>query len=339
MKLKIYILLILSSFVFTQSGYGQHFAKYAGEFMSIGTGPRALGMGSAFVAVADGSISSYWNPAGLGRLEYPEIHLMYAERFSGVIKYNFAIVALPYKTDSGIAIGLMRLGIDDIPITALKNPDLPVGAIFEDENGDQVLNSPYIDKNIGNVEYAGYFSYAKKWRSNRWIGGNVKLIRKSIGENSAWGIGFDLGVLMPVYRQLNFGINIQDATSTLIAWNTGNKELIRPNLKWGFSYLYKFSHFSLLPAFDIDTRFEGRKFAAQQHFGSISLDSHFGLETAYRNVIFLRIGSDIGQFSAGAGIQLPKLRFDAAFLSHQDLGDTYRIAMTVSLEEEKFRRK
>ena len=339
MKIRIYILLILSFCVSIKSGHGQHFAKYAGEFMSIGTGPRALGMGSAFVAVADGSISSYWHPAGLGRLEYPEIHLMHAERFSGVIKYNFAVVAVPYKTDSGIAIGLMRLGIDDIPITALKNPDLPIGAVFEDDNGKRVHNIPYIDHNVSDVEYAGYFSYSKRWRSNRWIGGNVKLIRKSVGKNSAWGLGFDIGVLMPVYRQLNFGINIQDVTSTLIAWNTGNKELIRPNLKWGFSYLFQISNFSFLPAMDMDTRFEGREFAAQQHIGSISFDSHFGLETAYRNVIFLRIGADIGQFAAGAGIQLPKLRFDAAFLSHQDLGDTYRIAMTVSLEEEKFRRK
>ena len=339
MKLRLYIYFIFSFILFADTIQAQHFAKYAGEFMSIGSGPRALGMGSAFVAVADGSISSYWNPAGLGRLDYPEIHLMYAERFAGIVKYNFAVVAIPYKKDSGIAISLMRLGIDDIPITALKNPDLPVGAIFEDENGAQFLNRPYVDHNASDVEYVGYFSYAKKLSSNRWIGGNVKLIRKSVDKNSAWGIGFDFGLLLPVYREINFGLNIQDITSTLIAWNTGNKELISPNLKWGFAYSFQISQFSFLPTFDIDTRFEGRKFAAQQHIGSLSLDSHFGLETAYRNVIFLRVGSDIGQFAAGAGIQLPKLRFDAAFLSHQDLGDTYRIALTLLLEEEKFRRK
>jgi hypothetical protein len=317
----------------------QHFAKYAGEFMSIGTGPRALGMGSAYVAVADGSISSYWNPAGLAKLKYPEIHLMYSERFSGIVKYNFAVVALPYKSNSGVSFGLMRMGIDDIPITSLKNPDLPVGAIFEDGNGNQIRNTPYIDHTVGDVEYVGYFSYAKKWRENRWIGGNIKIIRKSVGENSAWGIGFDLGLLMPIYRGLRFGANVQDITSTLITWDTGNKELVSPNLKWGFAYQYRFSKFSILPAFDIDTRFEGRKFAAQQNIGPVSFDLHTGVEASYRNVVFLRTGYDIGHFAAGAGIQLPRLRFDAAFLNHQDLGDTYRIALTLSLEEDKFKRK
>ena len=317
----------------------QHFAKYAGDFMSIGTGPRALGMGSAYVAVADGSISSYWNPAGLARLKYPEIHLMYSERFSGIVKYNFAVVALPYKSNSGVSFGLMRMGIDDIPITALKNPDLPVGAIFEDGNGNQIRNTPYIDHTVGDVEYVGYFSYAKKWRENRWIGGNIKIIRKSVGDNSAWGIGFDLGLLMPIYRGLRFGANIQDITSTLITWDTGNKELVSPNLKWGFTYQFNFSKFSILPAFDIDTRFEGRKFSAQQNIGPVSFDLHSGVEASYRNVVFLRGGYDIGHFAAGAGIQLPRLRFDAAFLNHQDLGDTYRIALTLSLEEDKFKRK
>lgn len=317
----------------------QHFAKYAGEFMSVGTGPRALGMGSAYVAVADGSISSYWNPAGLAGLDYPEIHLMYSERFSGIVKYNFAVVALPYRSNSGVSFGLMRMGIDDIPITALKNPELPVGAIFEDNNGNQIRNTPYIDHTVGDVEYAGYFSYAKKWRKNRLIGGNIKIIRKSVGDNSAWGIGFDLGLLMPVYRGLRFGANAQDLTSTLITWDTGNKELISPNLKWGFAYPVQFSNFSVLPAFDIDTRFEGRKFAAQQHVGPVSFDLHTGIETSYRNIVFLRVGYDIGHFAAGAGIQLPRLRFDAAFLNHQDLGDTYRIALTLSLEEDKFKRK
>jgi hypothetical protein len=40
-------------------------AKYAGEFLSIGIGGRALGMGSAAVALASDVTAGYWNPAGL----------------------------------------------------------------------------------------------------------------------------------------------------------------------------------------------------------------------------------------------------------------------------------
>src|SRR5262249_40826491 len=39
--------------------------KYAGEFMKIAVGARAVGMGGAFSAVADDATSPYWNPAGM----------------------------------------------------------------------------------------------------------------------------------------------------------------------------------------------------------------------------------------------------------------------------------
>ena len=140
MKCNYNCILVLFLLFISTSAQSQHFAKYAGDFISTGTGPRALGMGGAYVAVAEGSISSYWNPAGLGRLEFPEIHLMYSERFTGVVKYNFAVVALPYKQNSGLAIGLMRLAIDDIPFMVVEGVvgtcgtgirgDVEVGDVF-----------------------------------------------------------------------------------------------------------------------------------------------------------------------------------------------------------------
>lgn len=40
----------------------------------IGIGPRALGMGGAFVALADDASSVYWNPAGLAFVEHPTFY-------------------------------------------------------------------------------------------------------------------------------------------------------------------------------------------------------------------------------------------------------------------------
>lgn len=47
----------------------------------VGSGARALGMGSAFIAVADDATAASWNPAGLTQLEAPEI--------SAVLSYKF----------------------------------------------------------------------------------------------------------------------------------------------------------------------------------------------------------------------------------------------------------
>ncbi len=43
----------------------------------VGSGARAIGMGGAFVAVADDATAASWNPGGLTQLERPEFSLVY----------------------------------------------------------------------------------------------------------------------------------------------------------------------------------------------------------------------------------------------------------------------
>ncbi len=40
----------------------------AAQFLKIGVGARAIGMGGAFAATADDITAMYWNPAGLARV-------------------------------------------------------------------------------------------------------------------------------------------------------------------------------------------------------------------------------------------------------------------------------
>lgn len=50
--------------------------------VSIGSGARALGMGGAFIAIADDATASSWNPAGLCVLESPEVSIVWKARNS-----------------------------------------------------------------------------------------------------------------------------------------------------------------------------------------------------------------------------------------------------------------
>lgn len=306
-------------------------AKYAGEFISTGVGARALGMGGAFVAVSTDVTAAYWNPAGLIGLKYPQIMLMHSSRFAGIVKYDYAAFAMPVGQASSIGISLIRLGVDDIPITALSDPESPLSP----------TNRPYVVKSVSDAEYAFYLSYAKAVIGKFSYGANIKMIRKSVGEHSAWGIGFDFGVLLNPMANLRFGANLQDGTTTFLAWDTNRKELITPTLKFGFAYPLYISLLAgkITPAFDIDTRFENRRTAAQANIGPISFDFHLGMEYRFLNVVALRIGSDVGRFSAGAGLRLPQLFLDYAFMSHDELGDTHRISIKVSIEKSKFKRK
>lgn len=324
------------------SAYSAGIAKYAGEFMSTGVGARALGMGGAYVAGSGDATYGYWNPAGLARLSYPDLAAMHSERFAGVVNYDYAAFAIPFRKTEGLAFSVIRLGVDDIPISVIPRPDLRVDTTFTDELGNLRVNRPYIDRTVSDAEYAFYFSYGKQHNRKLAFGANAKFVRKGVGDNSAWGIGFDIGALWNPWRQLKFGVNLQDITTTMLAWDTGRTELISPTLKTGASYplLLPIIKSRLLIAGDVDMRFEGREFASQWNIGPVSMDFRFGAELNFRNIIALRMGrDDLGYFTAGAGLILPRLNIDYAFMNHTDLKETHRVSLRIRIEEERFKRK
>ncbi|MFQ5638116.1 MAG: PorV/PorQ family protein [bacterium] len=316
-------------------------AKYAGEFLGLGVGGRSLGMGSASVSIARDVTSGYWNPAGLAYLNYPEFMLMHSSQFSGVINYDYGSFGLPVGQRRSLGLSIFRVGVDDIKKTALRNPDVGLGDTYVDENGQTVRNTPFVENLFASTDYAFFLTYAK-WVSAAFsYGGNVKLIYRSLGDNSAWGVGFDVGFMFNPVSKLIVGINLQDVTSTMLAWDTGRKELITPSVRTGLSYPITLSVMGghIQPAVDFVIRFENRREAAQAHIGNTSIDINLGWEYQYRDVFALRVGStEVGRFTAGAGLHFPKLHLDYAFLSHESLGNTHRISARLTLKEPKFKR-
>ncbi len=333
----VFIFLLL----FSAGSYGGGFgtAKYAGDFLALGAGGRSLGMGGAFVAVSRDVTSGYWNPAGLAFIDYPELMLMHSRQFSGVVNYDYGSFGLPVGKKNSLGFSLIRVGIDNIKRTALPNPDIGIGETYVDENGQLVRNTPFVKDTFSSSDYAMFLTYSKRMAANFSFGGNVKLIYRSIGDNSAWGVGFDVGVLFNPVSKLIVGANLQDVTSTLVAWDTGRKELITPSLHTGVTYPIAASFLGgkVQPAVDFIFRFENRRQSAAGNIGRTSVDANFGLEYQYRDAFAIRVGSnEVGDFTAGAGIHFPKLYIDYAFLSHEELGSTHRISAKLTLREPKF---
>ena len=61
----------------------------AAHFLRNGVGARALGMGGAFVAVANDSTASIWNPAGLSLQPGLKIGASYENQFGGLVTSQF----------------------------------------------------------------------------------------------------------------------------------------------------------------------------------------------------------------------------------------------------------
>ncbi len=317
---------------------GTKVGKYAGEFIAIGVGGRALGMGGAFVALANDVTAGYWNPAGLSLMNYPEIALMHDERFGSLINYDYGAVAFPMGAKSTIGFSLIRLGVDGIPDT--RNALL-------DYNGNGTFdNADRLDYNkistFNSADWAFYFSYAKQLSEEFAYGANIKLIRRDLGDNSATGIGFDLAARLRLMDRLALGLNLQDITTTLLAWDTGTKELISPTAKVGGAYFIDLFGGQIAPAVDFDIRFENRRYASTAHVGPVSADLHAGLEYDFRNLVAVRVGyNDVKQFTLGAGVHLPKLDVDYSFAKFDgqgQLGNTHRISLKLTLAEERFHR-
>jgi hypothetical protein len=345
---RILVCLCLTLLVSSSASHGE---KYAGEFMALGGGARAMAMGGAFIAVADDATATFWNPAGLaefsslaGRPKHWEAVLMHAEQFGDLINSNFFSAAFPLKEgESAWGLSIMHMGIPDIPIVPLT-----AGMItnsdgddrYEPWQGEGLNFDPSTIRYESANDIAAFLTYAQRFSFGS-AGANVKIIRNDqVTGVSSLGIGLDVGLLKrDVWKDLAVGAKLQDATGTYIGWSTGRREFIYPALKLGCAYPFEFESMSsrVIVAVDGDFRYENRRTAAQFWMGRASADFHVGTEILIRDVVALRGGLDMGRPTAGVGVMLEdfgpwhvSLGLDYALLHHDDFDMTHRISLLVA---------
>ncbi len=297
--------------------------------MRIGVGARPLGMGGAYVAISDDVTSVYWNPAGLALMKMLQIHGMHSERFSGIVNWDFIGFGMPFKNNTAMGFGFFRLGIDGIPITALRDPSRELGELYVDAYGNWIINDVYVKEYVNDQEMSFVFSFAKRKSDRLSYGGSIKVIRKQTGAYGAWGLGFDFGVMMNPYRSLQVGCVLLDGSSTMIAWNGGRKELIAPHIRTGLAYPTRIYYFDIVPLLDIHIDFENQKSGAQIHIGRADVSLHGGVELGFQDRIALRVGSDKGYITFGVGLDISVFKIDYGLSNHSDLGKMHRISLTL----------
>lgn len=304
--------------------------RYAGDFLSLGVGARPLGMGGSFSAVADDSTASYWNPAGLGSLNRSEITFM-RSTINDLDSYNFVNYIHPVGGGGALGVSWIRVGIDDIPVTAVKYPTQPVGP----------GNRPEIKRNFNLTDNAFMLSYGGGY-DNLFVGFNAKLIYISgYQKYNALGVGGDLGLLWisPDHQLGRFSVAlvVQDFFRTKLYWNTppetveqaAHTDTIMQNFRLGFAYRRKIkslrSH--LILSVDVDSLY--------------NFEFHYGTEYIFSDLLSIRFGvqerkgvETIHNVTAGVGLRLgfvtgAAFSIDYAFLGNNDLGNSSRLSLTL----------
>lgn len=314
--------------------------KYSNEFLAIGVGARALGMGSAYVSAVNDVTAGYWNPAGLLGVQGDlQIGAMHSEYFAGIAKYDYIGLAKPIDSSSTIGFTFVRFGIDNIPNTI----DLidPSGNI----DYDRITS-------FSSADHAFIISYARKLSvPGLRLGGSAKVIYRRVGEfGKAWGFGLDAGAQYD-RGQWRFAAAARDVTGTFNAWSytldqrtldvfqqTGNEfpensvEVTLPRLMLSTARQFKFgSKFDLLAALDLENTFDGERNTLIKT-STFSCDPRLGVELGYANVVFVRAGvsnfqrvTDIDdkesltmQPNIGLGLKIKSVSLDYALT---DIGD------------------
>lgn len=299
--------------------------KYAGEFLKIGVGARALAMGGAFVAVADDASAAYWNPAGLAGLSRSELLFMHSEHFGSQANHDYFGFVQPLgggSRASAIGVGLIRFAVDNILVTRDAYDDLNGNG--EHDPGEPILTDQFTSDS--DTEYGLLLTYARE-ASDRWsLGGNVKLLRQGLLGNTSFGMGLDLGALYQLQPGVTVGARLADATTTQISWDTGHREKVMPTLSLGVQVTRGFAPLrgTLTLAGNLAMYSDGRDKVSQLGNGA---DFQGGAEYWYDQVVAARLGTDAGNFTAGAGLRLfHGLGVDYAFLAHDELDDTHRVS-------------
>jgi hypothetical protein len=308
----------------------------AAPFLTISTGARAMGMGGAFVAVANDASAMFWNVAGIAQLSKNEIIFNHSNWLAG-INYDYAGITMPISTIGTLGVSFTFLNMGDFEQTTEYQPE-----------GTGI--------NFSANSFAIGLSYGRQLTDNFMIGFTGKYIKENIYNSSAQGYALDVGALFTTpFNGLrlgisvsNFGTKMQMSGDDLLVQVdidptiTGNNPNINANLQTDEFDLPLLFRFGL--AMDvIDTEMNRLTLAADAlHPNDNSESINLGAEYTYNNLISLRGGyralflqdSEEG-FTVGAGLLVDisgvNLQFDFAYEDFNRLGDIQKFTVFIKL--------
>ena len=272
-------------------GHGAERERFANvaALLEIGVGARPLGMGGAFVGLADDENAAFYNPAALAFLEDVGFTSLYSRQFQ-LLDYGALGVA-------GRFVGFNMLQLYAGGIEGANEFGNPDGTHFT-----------YISR-------AGIASLGIAFGGVA-LGTRLKFYQEVSGGTSGIGWAVDPAVMI-IRDRLRLGLLLENGLSGQIKFDNGHIEGWNPDLRLGGSLFFEVLDGAIV---NLLLDFSGVL--------SGELRSHLGAEL-WVGELGVRAGLDDGAITVGSSIWLKPLRIDWAYAAHPRLPDTNRLSLTV----------
>jgi hypothetical protein len=197
---------------FAQQGVGvSKSGTTAATFLEISVGASAVGMGSAFVSIADDATALRWNPAGVAGLQQASAVAAHTDWIADT-KFDFAAVVVPLS-------GFGTLGLS---VTSLTMGDMKVRTVDAPEGTGEYFSAG---------DLAGSLSYSRRLTERFSIGISAKYIQQTIWHESASAFAIDVGTLFKtdLFGGMTIGATLSNFGTSMKMNGRDARQFIRLN--------------------------------------------------------------------------------------------------------------
>ena len=261
------------------------------QFLGIGIGARSMGMGGTSVSLADDGTALCWNPGGLTLVGGHRLAVSHVAWFSDAT-YQYASYVRPLG-ENGV-----------VGLSALQ------GAVSWDNTGDGEFDAG---------DFSGVLGYGRRVRGNLGVGGSLKYLSSTLGDDSAASYAVDVGAVYRMSENLSLGAVVRNLGPGLAYRES--EDPLPTTLAMGGSYTWH----DITLAVDVEKQ------------NDLAATPRIGVEYVPINPLALRgglVGGDdsaLGTLTGGFGLHWgDRWAFDYAYRP-SNLGGTHQVGLSAGL--------
>ena len=271
---------------------------------------RAAAMGDAFGALSDDLSALDFNPAGLYRIEEPQLVLSHDTWFQG-LSMERGLAGIPLGS-GGLGLGFDYADFGPIDSFSVGGGGVPVAGGSLSPNAWD-----------GRLGLGFYLS------DNLFLGGSFTYLQQSLTGTTQSTEAGGLGLLVKVFPKLSFGLSADNLGGKLGGFNLASDlkaSLAYQSGVWGKTH-------ALNLVVDADYPLDSSR----------ATRVGIGAEYWFKGVLALRAGEQVSDdlagtgldgFSLGAGVNLGPFQLDYAFVNNGDLGASHLFSLGLGWEGE-----